>query len=103
LPLLQQFTTEKDKKIIKLEFYFKKSFQDLKTYVPSSLLAHHHLFLNPVTPELNPSNFLALLSSELRGYITPLTTFLVNKECSLHKPVLIFKPTVNSSTGYKQH
>jgi len=33
--------------------------------------------------------------SELYGYSTPLTTFLVNDECSLHRPVLILQPTVN--------
>jgi hypothetical protein len=34
--------------------------------------------------------------SELYGYSTPLTTFLVKKEFWLHRPVLIFQPTVNS-------
>ena len=33
--------------------------------------------------------------SELYGYSTPLTTFLVNSWNSFHIPVLIFQPTVN--------
>jgi len=41
------------------------------------------------------SDFLALVLSELYGYSTPTTTFLVNNQCSLHRPVLIFQPTVN--------
>jgi len=41
------------------------------------------------------SDFLALLLSELYGYSTPLTIFLVKQEFSLHRPVLIFQPTVN--------
>jgi len=39
---------------------------------------------------------LMLLLSELYGYSTPLATFLVKTEFSLHRPVLIFQPTVNS-------
>jgi len=42
------------------------------------------------------SDFLALLLSELYGYSMPLTTFLVKEEFLLHRPVLIFQPTVNS-------
>jgi len=32
----------------------------------------------------------------------PLTAFLVNKECSLCRLVLIFQPTVNTSASCKQ-
>jgi len=46
--------------------------------------------------------FWALLLSELYGYTTPLTTFLVKKEFSLHRPVLIFQPTVNSRASDNQ-
>ena len=34
--------------------------------------------------------------SELYGYSMPLTTFLVEKEFLLQRPVVIFQPTVNS-------
>jgi hypothetical protein len=37
--------------------------------------------------------------SELYGYSTPLTNFLVNKKSSLHRAVLIFQPTVNRKTS----
>jgi len=40
--------------------------------------------------------------SELYGYSTSLTTFLVNKESLLHRPVLIFQPTVNPNASYEQ-
>jgi len=33
----------------------------------------------------------------------PLITFLVKKECLLHRPVLIFQPAVNSSASDKQN
>jgi len=42
--------------------------------------------------------------SELYGYSTPLTTSLVNNYNSLHRPVMIFRPTVNpkaSDSGSK--
>ena len=42
------------------------------------------------------SDFLTLLLSELYGYSTALTTFLVKKQFLLHRPVLIFQPTMNS-------
>ena len=42
------------------------------------------------------SHFSASLLSELYGYSTPLTTFLLKKEFLLHRPVFIFQPTVNS-------
>jgi len=34
--------------------------------------------------------------SELYGYSTPLTNFLVKKDFLLYRPVLIFQPTVNN-------
>jgi hypothetical protein len=37
--------------------------------------------------------------SELYGYSTPLVTFLVQKEFSLHRPVLIFQHTVTSTAS----
>jgi len=40
--------------------------------------------------------------SELYGNSTPLTTFLVNKQSLLHRPVLVFQPTVNPSASYEQ-
>jgi hypothetical protein len=39
--------------------------------------------------------------SELYGYGTPLTTFLVKTEFSHHRPVLIFQPTVKSRASNK--
>ena len=48
------------------------------------------------------SDFLALLLSELYGYSMPLTTFLVKKELSLHRPALIFQATVNSRVSDNQ-
>ena len=48
------------------------------------------------------SDFWALVLSVLCGYSTSLTTFLVKKETSLHRPVLIFQPTVNPSASYIQ-
>jgi hypothetical protein len=51
---------------------------------------------------MDNSNFWALVLSELYEYSTPLITFRVKKECSLHRPVLIFQPTVNSSASDKQ-
>ena len=42
------------------------------------------------------SDFLALRLSELYGHITPLSSILVKKEFLLHRPVLIYQPTVNS-------
>jgi len=33
----------------------------------------------------------------------PLTTVLVKKECPLHRPVLIFQPTVNSRASDKDN
>ena len=48
------------------------------------------------------SDFGALVFSELYGYSMPLKTFLVNKKCSFHRPVLIFQPTVDSSANDKQ-
>ena len=45
---------------------------------------------------LGISDFWVLLLSDLYGYSMPLTTFLVKKEFLLHRPVLIFQPTVNS-------
>jgi len=47
--------------------------------------------------------FLSILLSELYGYSMPLTAFLVTKEFSLHKPVLIFQPTVNSRASNNQN
>jgi len=38
---------------------------------------------------------------DIYGYNMPLTTFLVNIEGLLHRPVLIFQPTVNPSARYK--
>jgi len=52
----------------------------------------------PVAANIDICGYLRFLSinlSELYGYSTPLTTFLVKKEFSLHRPVLIFQPTVN--------
>jgi hypothetical protein len=46
--------------------------------------------------------FWALILSELYGYNTPLTTFLVNKLSLLHRPVLIFQPTVNCRASDNQ-
>jgi hypothetical protein len=43
--------------------------------------------------------FLSITLSELYGYSTPLRTFLIKKEFSLHMPVFIFQPTVNSGAG----
>ena len=45
------------------------------------------------------SDFLTLHLSELYGYITALTNFLVKKEFLVHRPMLIFQPTVNSRTS----
>ena len=45
------------------------------------------------------SDFLTLHLSELYGYITALTNFLVKKEFLVHRPILIFQPTVNSRTS----
>jgi hypothetical protein len=39
--------------------------------------------------------FLRIIFSELYGYSTPLTNFLVKKAFSLHRPVLIFQPTAH--------
>ena len=39
--------------------------------------------------------FLSISFVWINGYSTPLTTFLVNNWSSLHRPVLIFQPTVN--------
>jgi len=44
----------------------------------------------------------ALDLSEWYRYSSPLTNFLVNKPFYLHRPVLIFQPTANSSERYKQ-
>ena len=38
----------------------------------------------------------------LYGNSTPLTTFLIKTGCSLHRPVLIFQPTVKSRASDKQ-
>jgi len=48
------------------------------------------------------SDFLALVLPELYGYSMLLTTFLVNNQSSLHRPVLIFQPTVNCRASHKQ-
>jgi hypothetical protein len=40
--------------------------------------------------------FWVLVLSELYGYSTPLTTFMVKKECLFHRPVSIFQHTANS-------
>ena len=45
------------------------------------------------------SDFLALHLSEFYGYITALTNFLVKKEFLVHRPMLIFEPTVNYRTN----
>ena len=62
---------------------------------PSCSCKHLFLWISPIF-------FWALVLSELYEYSTPLTTFLGKKECSFHKPVLIFQPTVNSSACDKQ-
>jgi hypothetical protein len=46
--------------------------------------------------------FFSITSSELYRYNMPMTTFLVKKEFSLHRPVLIFQPTVNSRASNNQ-
>jgi len=46
--------------------------------------------------------FLSISLSQLYEYGTPLTTFLVNNQSSLHSPVLIFQPTVNCMASDKQ-
>jgi hypothetical protein len=60
----------------------------------------------PVAVNIDFCGYLRFLSIRfvwiIYGHSTPLTTFLVNKECSLHRSVLIFQPTVNSSASYKQ-
>jgi hypothetical protein len=60
---------------------------------PSCSRKHRFLWISPI--------FFYYVLSELYGYSMLLTTFLVNKECSLRRPVLIFQPTVNSSAGCK--
>ena len=54
---------------------------------------------HPVAVNINICGHLWFFSinlSELYGYSTSLTNFLVKREFLLHKPVLIFQPTVNS-------
>jgi hypothetical protein len=89
------------------------------SWMPNTLLLDWWLyfaFYYPTTPTAYPSitggrsvghtvaltlifvgitNFWALPLSELCGYSTPLTNFLVTKEFSLHRPVLILRPTLN--------
>jgi hypothetical protein len=43
-----------------------------------------------------------LLLSELYGYSTPRITLLDNNKSSIHRPVLIFQPTVSSRPSDKQ-
>jgi len=83
-----------------------------------------HLYFYPTTPTDYPSTtrgrsvgppvavnidicgylwFWALLLSESYGYSTPLTTFLVKKDFSLHRPVLIFQWTVNCRASDNQN
>jgi len=48
------------------------------------------------------SDFWALLLSELYGYSTPRTTLLDKNKSLIHRPVLIFQPTVSSRASDKQ-
>jgi len=61
---------------------------------PSCSCKHRYLWVSPI--------FEHYFLSESYGYSTPLTTFLVKKEFSLHRPVLIFQPTVSSRASNTQ-